>query len=302
VESRLRDEDTKVETGIATHVEASSLPEPSLRIPPSLIAKRTKTLGGESLENAPDIIKLAKAWATQMRLEGDKPEMLEQILDPNYQLDLSGSHKDVRHHFRLFMKAKLPELESDEVGLTSNEIARLNALFGRIETPEGHDYKAQPKSVREVCLDKGFFVPQRQAEILSALEKVANYLQIDRVMDIKNDPDDNMDTLEKFAREAEFSQEEIDALKQLITFDEDGKYKSRSDALRSALARVQRLLVEKKLTSHPATPGLRMLTNSAFGVKTLDDVYYKMHERDQSIKKTDVQATMHDGMLQLLQK
>lgn len=300
---------TAVSRNINLHRETSeikeqSIPESEQRfIPsPSMIPKqRMETIPEVSVDHAA----LANVWADKMKLSEDDREYLVQVLDPRYMLELSGTHKNVRHHFRLFMKDMLPELEDSDLQLDSNEIVRLNALFGRVKIEGEYKYQASPLSAFEVIQDNGYVVPQRRNELLMALQKLHDYMSAQTSRPIAPEELKEVSRFERVLRSAGYSDVEVTALEACVEFDEKNTPKVRPPESTEVLKRLQGALVENignldSETDKNVIAALRMLTNTAFGQKTVRDIYYKLHGKDASVTQDSVTAMLKDAIIKLI--
>ena len=291
------DEPVEPSTDTLPSAEPEIQPVTPVPTPLRVAARRVEATPAMTIDHE----QLAKNWAKELEFDDEQTEALIDVLNPQYTLELNSTHKSVRHRFRLAMQAQLPALESDELDLTSNEIARLSALFGRLRTPGGFEFSAAPKSVREVSLDQNdYFIPQRCQEVLSALQKIADYLEhADEKQDINQQLVTNLE-------KAGFLADEIEALQTYLTFDDEGTYRNRSDATRSALRKLEGLLVSNvrkiedlKIDDERTLPSLRMLTNTAFGVKTIEDIYHKLHQRDASTSHEDIEQLLRESIIKI---
>lgn len=272
--------------------------EPEIPHPTPLRIKQKRVEAGEPV---PDGYKdMVTKCAVEAGLKTDEIEALHEVLDPSFSLEMSGTHRQVRHRFRLYLASKLPNLESDELGLTSNEIARLSRLLGREKQADGFSFTAAPQSAHEISMDHGYLVPQNRDELLRALYKAVNYIlsEDDKAELGRTDSDICQQLLA-----AGFSQQEADALLGYITFDEEGKAGSRTPEAAEGLKRLQRILAQSrhKISDQEITaPGLTMLTNVAFGNKTINDVYYKAHGKDPQITRQQVSDRIIKGIEELI--
>lgn len=279
----------------AAEVEA---PHPVAAPSPLLFSRRQV-----EVQVVPDVdhAALAKGWAEEMELDYEQTEALQDVLDPNYSLELNGIQRQVRHRFRTFITERLPQLESDELGLDTNEIARLNYMFGRAKTSEGYRYQEKPHTVHQAAMDHGYFVPSRRNEALSALQKVSDFLS--RQSEGTETAEENLDQLVGTLEAAGLDGEEIEALTVCLQFDEEGRYRERPEAARRALRQLESFLIAHVADLRDAdpriAPSLRMLTNTALGVKTLDDVYEKLRARDAGTTKEQVVNLIRDGIVTL---
>lgn len=295
VEKRLlKPEDSSEEEPVLALVPT---PQTPVFTPLRMQPKRSEMSHAETIDHA----KLAMQWATEVGLTLEESELLCEVLDPNFSLEMNGTHKQVRHRFRLYLTSKLPSLESDELGLTSNEIARLGKLLGREKKPEGFTYTAAPQSAHEISMDHGYLVPQNRDELLSALQKVSLYLtpKTESIDDLNHEATD----VRQLLITADFTEQEANALLAYVTFDEENTTRERTPDTAEALKRLQRILAQKRkqITDQEITaPGLTMLTNVAFGSKTINDVYYKAHGKDPQITRQQVSDRIIKGIEELI--
>lgn len=265
-----------------------------------------------------DHVALAKHWSKEMGLDQDEEEHLIQVLDSSFGIELNGVHKSVRHRFRLFMKDRLPPLESSDLDLDSNEIARLGALFGRGRQDGEYVFTMAPKSAYDIAHENGYLVPGVVAQLESALNKLYRYmsdassaavvlpLAEGKALEQTELPEELSDSqvLLRQLEGAGLSGDEAAALKACIEFDETGQPKPRLPEAKEALRKLQTILVKNgkqldKEEDRDVIASLGMLTNVAFGQKTVRDVYYKLHGRDQSVTFADVTKLIQDGIIKL---
>lgn len=280
-------------------IERQSPPEPEpepIRVPTPLHIKPQRIEYTKPVDV--DLTTFANRWASEIGFTPDEAESLIDVLNPDYTLELNGVHRQVRHRFRIYMRDNLPELESSDLDLTTNEIARLNQLLGRSKTDDDYKYDLLPKSAREVSTERGYLVPQKRDELLLALEKVAVYLNKDQdiTKETTNEP-------EELLIRAGLSQVEASALLAYLTHNEDGAATEKTAETQSALRRVQQLLIQNKAKisdTEVAAPGLSMLSSVALGSKSLDDVYYKLHSINPKITRQEVIERLNIGLIQLV--
>ncbi len=104
--------------------------------------------------------------------------------------------------------------------------------------------------------------------------------------------------------EANFTRDEIAAVEAIIGMVESLPTDIAQDASTRALNSLQGLLVTNidKLDADDdanAIAGLRMLTTTAFGRKTIRDVYHKLHGKDNTVTYQDVSVLLQDGIIKL---
>jgi hypothetical protein len=102
-----------------------------------------------------------------------------------------------------------------------------------------------------------------------------------------------------------FSSQEAGAVNDCIGFDESGQSKPRLAETTVALQKLQLAFVKNdskldKEADKDIMAALRMLTNTAFGQKTVRDVYYKLHGKNQSVTLSDVTILLRDGIIKLI--
>lgn len=272
----------------------------------------------DALQDGPiDLATLARLWSAEMGLDQDEEEHLAQTLDSSFGIELDGVHKSVRHRFRLFMKDRLPPLESSELDLDSNEKARLGALFGRVKEDGQYVFTAAPKSAYEITHEDGYLVPERSNQLLSGLRKIFSYMSSERqsASVVHEEPAESLQQATEqlngaylgfCLRNAGFSVNESEAIRECIEFDDEGQPKPRMPESQEALRKLQTVLAKNGNRLDPegdrdVLASLRMLTNIVFGQKTVKDVYYKLHGRDQSISQADVTELLQDGIIKLTQ-
>lgn len=247
------------------------------------------------------LVNLAQFWANEMKLDSDDAELLSQVLDPSYEYDLSGNHRNKLHHFRKYIEAHLPRLEDSDLDLDSNEIARLSQLLGRVETKGEHSFTAKPQSAREVSMVDGYLVPTLGSELLSGLQKLQAYMQKHDQHQLEEN-ETIVSQFEQALHHAGFSAEQIIGLEAMIGLrDADGI--DPSDA-NEAVRVLQGLFVDniKKLDEdddRDLMASLRMLVNTAMGRKTVRDVYHRLHGKDSSVTYDSVTRLLGSGIIKL---
>lgn len=245
---------------------------------------------------------LAKRWAKEMGFDDDEDiEALEDMFNPEFMLEQNSVHKKVLNRLRVYIKDNIPNIQDDEYELGHNQLTRVNKMFGRERTADGDTYNGQPLPVREVCLDRDYFVDQRRGEILSALSQLLG--GSDRGID-SQDNEPITEELLGLLKKQGFSPEEVDHLVVCIRFDKNERYKERPETTKAALRKLQKLLMDKGQNLDDADrrvrPSLNMLTNVATGVSTIQEIYAKLHSLDADITKEDVETLLEEGIATLV--
>lgn len=241
----------------------------------------------------------AAYWAKEMKLDSDDSELLTQVLDPNYSLELTGNHRSKLHHFRQYMEKHLPKLEDSDLDLTTNEIARLARLLGRIEEHGEYEFTAKPRSAWETVMVDGYVVPEQRAELFSALEKLHAYMRIEKT---SQETETVVSQFEEVLRHAGFSDEQIKGLEATIGLREAEDMDP--SAANEAVKILQGLFVDnvRKLDEdedRDLMASLRMITNTAMGRKTVRDVYHRLHGKDSSVTYDSVTQLLESGIIKL---
>lgn len=253
----------------------------------------------EAASGAIDTAPLAKYWAQEMKLDDEDAEFLVEVLNPSYSFDLTGSHRDKLHHFRQFMQKHLPKLEDSDLDLTSNEVARLSKLLGRVEEKGEYSFTAKPRSAREVSMEDGYMVPQYRDELLNGLKKIYTYMQ--QAEPIEGAPN-VVSQFKEVLSHAGFSDDQIIGLESAIGLrDAEGIDPA---VINDALRALQVLFVEKSSKFDPEDDkeiqaSLRMISNTAMGRKTVSDVYHRLHGKDNSVTRQSVVQMLESGIIKL---
>ena len=103
---------------------------------------------------------------------------------------------------------------------------------------------------------------------------------------------------------ANFTRDEIAAVESIIGMIDSLPTNIAQEATTQARNRLQSLLITNidKLDNEldaSVISGLRMLTTTAFGVKTVRDVYHKIHGKNNSVTHEDVVTLLQNGILKL---
>lgn len=278
-------------------------PEPEQVFPEPLVASpatvRFRAPTPEAASDVIDTAPFAKFWAQEMKLDDEDAEFLAEVLNPSYSFDLTGSHRAKLHHFRQFMQDRLPILEDSDLDLTSNEVARLSKLLGRVEEKGEYSFTAKPRSARELSMEDGYMVPQYREELLNGLEKIYTYMQ--QTKSLESEPN-VVSQFKEVLRHAGFTDTQIIGLESAIGLrDVEGVDPS---VINDALRVLQVLFVEKSSKFDPeddkdVQASLRMITNTAMGRKTVNDVYHRLHGKDNSVTRQSVIQMLESGIIKL---
>ena len=179
-------------------------------------------------------------------------------------------------------------------------------LFGRAKNDRNKwHYDKGPASLHEVSQYNHVFDPNRLEEAISGLQKIHSFLN--KKFDAKQVTQVKRETILPDARAAErtlsadtLTPEEAAELDRYTTFDDESGFRKRNDLTRAALMKLQKLYLKnsKQLSSTEQTV-IIMLTDIAIGTKNIQDIYYVLHQKDQTTTRQCVEDLVKEAVRKL---